>query len=207
MIDSLLYPTKERKRMSKHLTQEQRYHIEAYRNAGYSQNKIAKDLNVHPSTIGRELKRNSSPVQERYSAKSAQEMATFRRSVNSSVPTKMKKKTLSLIDEYIKKDWSPEQVSATLEIRHSIKISFVHIYSYVYKDKDQGGTLHTHLRFYNRKRRVKYGTRCSNGLKNRVSISQRPDIVEEKTRIGDFEMDVKEKTEPSLRLWIGHQAL
>jgi len=189
MINSLLYPTKERKSMSKHLTQEQRYHIEAYRNAGYSRNKIAKDLKVHPSTIGRELKRNSSPIQERYHAKSAQEMATLRRSVNSSVPTKMKKKTLLLIDKYIKKDWSPEQVSARLRIEYNIAISFVHIYSYVYRDKHQGGTLHTHLRFYNKKRRIKYGTRCSNGLKNRVSISQRPDIVKEKTRVGDFEMD------------------
>ena len=189
MLDYLLYPTKERKNISKHLTQEQRYHIEAYRNAGYSQNKIAEQLNVHPSTIGRELKRNSSPIQERYTAKSAQEMALLRKRVNSSVPIKIKKETLLLIDKYIEKDWSPEQVSATLRIKHNIQISFVHIYNYVYSDRRQGGTLHTHLRFYNKKRRVKYGTRCSNGLKNRVSISQRPDIVEEKNRVGDFEMD------------------
>ena len=57
------------------------------------------------------------------------------------------------------------------------------------KDKKRDGTLHTHLRFYNKKRRVKYGTRCSNGLKNRVSISKRDKIVEEKKRLGDFEMD------------------
>ena len=44
--------------MFKHLTQKQRYHIEAYKKAGYGNSEIAKDLGVHPSTIGRELKRN-----------------------------------------------------------------------------------------------------------------------------------------------------
>ena len=189
MLNFLLYPTKERKRMFKHLTQGQRYHIEAYKKAGYSNKYIANDLGVDPSTIGRELKRNSSPIRESYGAASAHEMATLRKSVNSSVPIKLKGKVLSLIDEGIKEDWSPEQVSATLKIIHNISISFVRIYHYVYADKQQGGLLHTHLRFYNKKRRVSYGTRCSNGLKNRVSISQRPEIVETKERLGDFEMD------------------
>jgi IS30 family transposase len=175
--------------MSKHLTQRQRYHIEAYKNAGYSNSHIAKEIGVNPSTIGRELKINSSPIRESYGAASAHEIATLRKSANSAVPSKMKDATLLLIDGYIQKDWSPEQVSAMLKINHNISISYVHIYNYVYKDKKQDGTLHTHLRFYNKKRRIKYGTRCSNGLKNRVSISQRPDIVEEKKRLGDFEID------------------
>ncbi len=175
--------------MFKHLTQQQRYHIEAYKRAGYSNKKIAIELGVHPSSIGRELKRNSSPVWGRYGANSAHEMASLRKSVNSSVAIKLKKDVLVLIDKYLQLDWSPEQVSATLRIKHNLSISFVTIYHYVYANKRQGGTLHKHLRFYNKKRRVKYGTRCSNGLKNRVSISKRPDIVEEKKRLGDFEMD------------------
>jgi IS30 family transposase len=189
MLNFLLYPTKERKYMFKHLTQEQRYHIEAYKKAGYSNKLIAKEIGVAPSTVGRELKRNSSPVQGRYGANSAHEMAILRKSANSSVPSKMRKDTLLIIEEYIQKDWSPEQVAAMLQIEYNISISFVHIYNYIYEDKKRDGTLHTHLRFYNKKRRVKYGTRCSNGLKNRVSISKRDKIVEEKKRLGDFEMD------------------
>ena len=189
MLNFLLYPTKERKYMFKHLTQEQRYHIEAYKKAGYSNKLIAKEIGVAPSTVGRELKRNSSPVQGRYGANSAHEMAILRKSANSSVPSKMRGDTLLIIEEYIQKDWSPEQVAAMLQIEYNISISFVHIYNYIYEDKKRDGTLHTHLRFYNKKRRVKYGTRCSNGLKNRVSISKRDKIVEEKKRLGDFEMD------------------
>jgi len=189
MLNFLLYLTKERKYMFKHLTQEQRYHIEAYKKAGYSNKLIAKEIGVAPSTVGRELKRNSSPIQGRYGANSAHEMAILRKSANSSVPSKMRKDTLLIIEEYIQKDWSPEQVAAMLQIEYNISISFVHIYNYIYEDKKRDGTLHTHLRFYNKKRRVKYGTRCSNGLKNRVSISKRDKIVEEKKRLGDFEMD------------------
>jgi len=175
--------------MSKHLTQGKRYHIEAYKKAGFSNKYIAKEIGVAPSTISRELKRNSSPIHQSYGAASAHEIATLRKSANSSVPSKMKVETLLLIDAYIQKDWSPEQVSAILQIKYNISLSFVHIYNYIYRDKKQNGILHTHLRFYNKKRRVKYGTRCSNGLKNRVSISKRPDIVEEKERLGDFEID------------------
>ena len=53
----------------KHLTIEERYHIQAYKELGFAKNEIAKKLNVHPSTIGRELKRNSSKINKRYSAK------------------------------------------------------------------------------------------------------------------------------------------
>jgi len=44
---------------------EKRYHIQAYKEAGFSKTEIAKKLNAHPSTIGRELKRNSSKIYRR----------------------------------------------------------------------------------------------------------------------------------------------
>lgn len=42
----------------KHLSQEQRYHIYALRKAGFSQKFIAQELQVSPSTICREIRRN-----------------------------------------------------------------------------------------------------------------------------------------------------
>jgi IS30 family transposase len=175
--------------MFKHLTQEQRYHIEAYKKAGYGNSDIAKDLGVHPSTIGRELKRNSSPIRQRYGAKVAQEISSLRKSVNSKANKKLKNELEALVIQYIKIDWSPEQVSATLWIKHSFTLSFVRIYQYIESDRQKGGVLHTHLRFYNKKRRAKYGKKSNIRIKQRVSISERPAIVDEKTRIGDFEID------------------
>jgi IS30 family transposase len=175
--------------MSKHLTQEQRYHIEAYKKAGYGNSEIARDLGVHPSTIGRELKRNSSPIHQRYGAKVAQEISSLRKSVNSKASRKFKNELKALVNMYIKRDWSPEQVSATLRIKHDLSLSFVRIYQYIELDRQNGGTLHTHLRFYGKKRRAKYGKQSKVRIKERVSISERPEIVEQKTRIGDFEID------------------
>ena len=175
--------------MFKHLTQQQRYHIEAYKKAGYGNSEIARDLGVHPSTIGRELKRNSSPVRQRYGAKVAQEISSLRKSVNSKANKKFKNELEDLVIKYIERDWSPEQVSATLRIKHAQSLSFVRIYQYIESDRQNGGELHTHLRFYGKKRRAKYGKQSKVRIKERVSISERPLIVEEKIRIGDFEID------------------
>ena len=175
--------------MFKHLTQEQRYHIEAYKKAGYGNSEIARDLGVHPSTIGRELKRNSSPVRQRYGAKVAQEISSLRKSVNSKANKKLKNELEDLVIMYIKEDWSPEQVSATLRIKHGLALSFIRIYQYIESDRYNGGELHTHLRFYGKKRRAKYGKKSKVLIKERVSISERPAIVDKKTRIGDFEID------------------
>lgn len=175
--------------MSKHLTQGQRYHIEAYKKAGYGNSFIAKELGVHPSTIGRELKRNSSPIRHKYSAKVAHEISSLRKSINSKANKKLKNELEELVIEYIHKDWSPEQVSATLLNKHELSLSFVRIYQYIEIDKQNGGSLHTHLRFYGKKRRAKYGSKHKGRIKERVSISERPEIVDKKTRIGDFEID------------------
>ncbi len=96
----------------------------------------------------------------------------------------------NLIIEYIQKDWSPEQVSAMLNIKDNMTISFVRIYQFIEQDRLEGGDLHTYLRFYHTgHRRAKYGSRHKGGLKDRVSISQREQIVDDKTRVGDWEMD------------------
>ena len=40
------------------LTQGQRYQIHAFLKAGFTQNNIAIEIGVHPSTISREIRRN-----------------------------------------------------------------------------------------------------------------------------------------------------
>jgi len=103
---------------------------------------------------------------------------------------KINEEMKNLIIEYIQKDWSPEQVSAMLNIKDNMTISFVRIYQFIEQDRLEGGDLHTYLRFYHTgHRRAKYGSRHKGGLKDRVSISQREQIVDDKTRVGDWEMD------------------
>ncbi|PID48021.1 MAG: hypothetical protein CR967_02165 [Proteobacteria bacterium] len=49
---------------------------------------MAKELNVHPSTISRELKRNSSLIMKRYTANKVQKIAQTRRYYTSSISNK-----------------------------------------------------------------------------------------------------------------------
>ena len=175
----------------KHLTLEGRYHIQAYKKAEYKQKDMAKELGVSPSTISRELKRNSSLIHKRYSAKSADKVAVAKRRYAS---MKSNKKMIGELKEkviaHIKDDFSPEQISAVLKIREHISISLVSIYQLIKEDKEKGGKLYEHLRFHHTgHKRVKYGTRYEGGIKDRVSISKRPDIVNNTMRIGDFEID------------------
>jgi len=56
-------------------------------------------------------------------------------------------------------------------------------------DKEQGGDLYTHLRCQ-KQRKKRYGSTDKRGqLKNRVSIDDRPVIVDQRSRIGDWEID------------------
>lgn len=175
----------------KHLTREERYQIQAYKKAGFSQVEIAKELMVHKATISRELSRNSSKLHKRYTAAKADKVSCDRRMYASKKSNfKMTKEVKKYIVKYIEEDYSPEQASATLKIRHNINISLVRIYQYIEDNKFSGGDLHTHLRFYHTgHRRAKYGAKYKGQIKDRVSISQRPAIVDDKSRIGDLETD------------------
>jgi len=56
-------------------------------------------------------------------------------------------------EEKIRLDWSPEQVSGWLEDNQGIAISHGRIYQHIWADKRHGGTLYTHLRQSNKKRK------------------------------------------------------
>jgi transposase, IS30 family len=71
-----------------------------------------------------------------------------------------------------------------LRAAHGILVSHEWIYQYVKQDKRKGGDLYTHLRQAGKKRK-KYGSTDTRGqLCNRISIEQRPDIVDKKSRRG-----------------------
>jgi len=167
------------------LTLEQRYQISALLKVGTNKAQVAQVIGVARSTISREIKRNKN----RYSYDP--EQANFKSQKRRSNAKKRKKLTLQLkqmIKEKIEMDWSPEQVSGFLKKKHLASISYQAIYDFIRKDQRNGGTLYKHLR--HKKRRKRYGSKETRGqIKNRVSIDERPDIVNKKERVGDWEID------------------
>ena len=168
----------------KQLTQCQRYQIKALMKSGENQTKIAQIIGVNKSTISRELKRNRG--QRGYRPKQAQGKAKSRRSWDR---RRIKAETWGWVEDKIREDWSPEQIKLWMETYEEISVSHEWIYHYIYADKRTGGDLHKHLRGQ-KKRRKRYGSYDRRGqIPNRVSIEQRPAIVEQRKRMGDWEAD------------------
>ena len=64
------------------------------------------------------------------------------------------------------------------------------IYRYIYQDKSAGGKLYKYLVRASKKYRKRYGSYDKRGqIVNRVSIEERPGVVDKKSRIGDWEGD------------------
>jgi IS30 family transposase len=95
-----------------------------------------------------------------------------------------------IIAQKIRLDWSPEQIAGYFARHQILDISHQTIYDLIQKDSQRGGNLHKHLRRSTKKRKKRYGSTCYRGqIKNRTMIDERPKIVEEKSRIGDWEVD------------------
>jgi len=170
-----------------HVTRDTRSQIYALKATKTSLHKIAAIVGYHVSTISREIKRNSGGRGYRY--KQADAKALERRANASRVPKKLTTELVAIIEKNLLEEWSPDQISGRLKLQ-GIDISHEAIYQHIWKDKRSGGTLYTHLRHhgkkYNKRSSGKAGRGC---IPNRIDIDERPQIVEQKARIGDLEGD------------------
>ena len=86
-------------------------------------------------------------------------------------------------------DFSPEQISGRLKKEAAISISHERIYQHIREDRDMGGVLWKHLRHSNRKRKPRNKAEKRGHIPDRIFIDDRPEIVEKRLRIGDWEAD------------------
>ena len=167
------------------LTQEERYQIHALLKAGLDQTEIAMILKRHKSTISREIRRNSGL--RGYRPKQAQRLADERRQAR--VKPRISTSSWSTVERLLREDWSPEQISLWLKEEFNVAISHEWIYQFILQDKAAGGDLYRHLRCQ-KKRRKRYGSYSRRGqLIDRISIDERPAVVDSRSRIGDWELD------------------
>ena len=169
------------------LTQDERYHIQ-YLSRHCTIAEIAKQLNRHKSTISREIRRHRTQGQQ-YSAEKAQRQSRTTKQRRRK-PYKLDSQLIQHIDTLIRRKLSPEQVCAYLRKHHQITLHHSTIYRYLRQDKSNGGTLWQHLRICSKPYRKRYGSTWTRGkVPNRVGIENRPAIVDQKSRIGDWEAD------------------
>ena len=99
---------------------------------------------------------------------------------------------ISFIKEKLENEqWSPEQIKGYCDKNNIAMVSHERIYQFIYSDQSQGGNLYKHLRTGNNKYKKRYGKHKNRKeiIKNKVSIEERPPIINNKERFGDWEID------------------
>ncbi len=172
------------------LTSGERYALSALRKQGCSQAEIARSLGRHPSTISREVRRNSKDRTGRvYRPALADDGARWRRS-RSRRNQRFTDEDWDVVIEHLRMEWSPEQISGRLSKDGILRISHETIYRYIWRDKRRGGLRYKLLRQAGKKRRKRYGAYDSRGhLAGKRHISERPAAAENRTLLGHWEID------------------
>ncbi|HJL51120.1 MAG TPA: IS30 family transposase [Arenicellales bacterium] len=168
------------------LTEDERYQIYEGIVHGVSHRAIAKQLGRSHSTISREAIRNKGL--RGYRPRQAQSLASQRQACKPK-HIKLIPEMQSVISKHIQKDWSPEQVQGRLISEGMPIVCTTTIYGFIKRDKASGGDLYQHLRHRKPYKKRTGKAEARGQIIGRISIDERPVIVDEKTRIGDWEAD------------------
>ena len=171
----------------KHLTREERYQIHTLRRQGVSLGCIAAELGRNRSTISRELQRNSTSAG--YKPAYAHDRALARQGQRRNAQH-FSAEQWTHVEGLLRLYLSPQQVSGRLKLQKAMSISPESIYQRAYRDKAQGGDLVSYLRCQKvRRKRYASGQERRGQLANRRCISLRSAVVDQRSRIGDWEGD------------------
>lgn len=172
------------------ITLEQRYEIASLLRAGNSIANISISLGFHKTTIYREIKRNKDLRSGHYKGSLADRKCRDRH-INKPKKIYLTATVINHIEQFIKADYSPEQVTGICRKQQLDCVSHETIYKYIWKlKKSKGSTLDQHLRRRGRRYRKRGAANAGRGfIKNRIGIDKRPEIVNLKTRFGDLEAD------------------
>lgn len=170
-----------------HLTEKEIYSIEIYLKEWYNPYQIALKLDRNPSTINREIERNKCKSWKYYWFSALEKRRKLKSFTNKH--NKQRIKNDIFLEKYIltkiKIYWSPEQISWRLKSEFNIKISKDTIYKYIYENHNK--LIHKYFRRkwkkYQHKRNERYQ------LYDRLIIDHRPEIINKRERIWDWEWD------------------
>jgi IS30 family transposase len=172
----------------RHISYNDRFKIQVLFSEGYSFKQIGLKINKHPTTVSRELKRNSAGG--RYTPEVAQRLYCGRKALNAKrfFDNAYHRNLVRLLLTFL---LSPEQIAGRLKM-FGIRVSYETIYKWIYAEFNKGVNFLQYLRI-NKKRNKRGGKNQKRALAAcKKSIHDRPPEVANKTRIGDWEGDTVE---------------
>lgn len=176
----------------KHFDRTDRDELSILLKKGYSLRNIADVLGRNPSSVSREVKRNSN-VYGVYNPRQAQQKSYVKRKYSKYQGMKIRANPFleSYIHEKMKLGWSPERITGRLKWKTGYQISYKAVYKYIHRNTF-GYDLQKYLKYQGKKRRKE--SRWGEIIKNRVFIGERPKIINSRLRYGDFEADTMGRT-------------
>ena len=172
--------------MKGHLTMAERDRIAQLHHQGAQQNEIGRALGRSVSTISRELRRNRSG--KGYFAAQAQALAERRRRERPLVKKMARPSIQETVRTGLAQEWSPEQIAGRMALEHPAApeecVSARTIYDWIRQDDDRD---HWKTMLRRRGRRPRRPRKPANPAQMR--IASRPEVIEQRMRIGDFEGD------------------
>lgn len=173
--------------MARHLTLEERDRIAQLRHQGADQKEIAAALERDPATISRELRRNHTGGD--YLAAQADRNAQRRRSERPLVRKLEDPDLNEAVRRGLASTWAPQQIAGRLQQQHpddtDRHVSAQTIYTWIAQDPQRKHWESLLRRRGKRPYRRKNPTKPGCG----APIDQRPEVVEQRLRLGDFEGD------------------
>ena len=172
--------------MASQLIKDERERISQRHYAGASHAEIGRAIGRHPTTIGRELKRNGDGTT--YSAHVAQERAQERRRRRPRVKKMDRADINQAVRSGLARRWSPDQIAGRMQRDvprdPGGRVSRMTIYRWIDASPERAHWQRC-LRFG--RRRAQPETRGQ--IKARAAINGRPEIVNQRARFGDWEGD------------------
>ena len=176
-----------------HLTAADRGRIETLLQEQYTNKQIALRLGIHFSTVSREIKKglDGSGVYHAWIAQVAYETNRKRCRQTPKLDHPINHRLRGWVVSCLQKGWDPSMISGRMKAEGFLTVCAETIYQWIYTSAWAiAEKLYQYLR-QGKKRRTKQTGRSSHRSKipNRVSIHDRPAVVDEKARIGDWEGD------------------
>src|SRR5665213_98887 len=197
------------KKYYKHLSVEERNHLSVLKGKGLSLRAISLVLKRSPSTLSRELKRNVPPIRSGYYLSHRAHQRYVLRNHQRARRLRLKTKRIrAYVRRQLKRGWSPELISGRLgHLRPKQTIGPEAIYQWVYAEAtDLISCLVRHHR-----KRLSFGhthRHAKNHIPGRVSINERPKIINLRRQFGHWETDtmVSRQSKVAMRALVERQS-
>lgn len=170
--------------------------IALWRGGGVSSKEIARKLGRDVSSVGREIKRNSFGGKY-YVSIHAQAKSSKRKSLAGRRHPLKDREVFKWVVARLIKGWSPEQISGRIKLvfRDNLRMRICPetIYAFIYSEEYKHRKFWEYLPWKRKVRRKKYGRKVHRGrIPDRVSVHERPGIVETREEFGHWEGDTIE---------------